>query len=59
MSDNVLINEHQIGTCKMTSDLEEAYLLSCNHNNTTPEDLSYFRSYIWNLFSMVMQHIDK
>lgn len=49
----VMVNEHEIGTCKMTQELEESFLKSCRHNNTTPEDLEYFRSYVWNLFAML------
>lgn len=51
----ILVNEHKIGTCQITDDLEESFLESCKHNNTTPDDLEYFRSYIWNLFAMIVK----
>lgn len=54
-----LINEHELGICKMTQDLEKSYLESCEHNNTTPEDLEYFRSYIWALFAILKRSIEK
>lgn len=52
----LLVNEHKIGTCKMVADFEEAFLKSCEHNNTTPDDLKYFRSYVWNLLAMIIKN---
>lgn len=53
----ILVNEHEVGTCKMVDSLEQSYLLSCKHNKTTPEDLEYFRQYVWNLLSILHQSI--
>lgn len=55
MDDNkpVLINEHEYGICKMVDELEEAFQMSCKHNNTTPSDLKYFRRYVFNLIVLV------
>ena len=53
--DSVLINEHDIGTCNMVDDFEASYLKSCEHNKTTPDDLEYFRRYVWNLLAMIVQ----
>jgi hypothetical protein len=60
MDDNemVLVDEHKIGTCQMTKEFEESFLKSCEHNGTTPDDLEYFRSYIWNLFAMMIQKMN-
>jgi len=55
----VLVSEHDIGTCKIRDDLEASYLKSCEHNNTTPEDLKYFRSYVWTLLAMLLLRINK
>lgn len=56
---HILITEEDIGTSDMTDDLEDAFLESCKHNETTPEDLEYFRSYVWNLFAIMSLSIDR
>jgi len=43
VNDNILVDEHEIGTCQMTKELEEAFILSCKHNKTTPNDIVYIR----------------
>lgn len=53
-----LVNEHEMGTCKMVDELEDAFLKSCKHNKTKPSDLKYFRQYVWNLFAMMSQALD-
>lgn len=55
----IVVNEHEVGTCKMTKELEEAFLASCKYNDTTPENIAYFRSYVWNLFAIMKLAIDK
>jgi hypothetical protein len=57
MVKGIIVNEHELGTCKMTQDLEESFLESCKHNNTTPDDLEYFRSYVWNLMAMIINEM--
>lgn len=54
-----IVNEHDLGTCKMTDSLEESFLKSCQHNNTTPEDMEYFRRYVWNLIAMITLRMNR
>ncbi len=53
-----IVNEHEIGTCQMVKEMEEAFQASCLHNGTTPDDLEYFREYVWNLFAMFSNAIE-
>lgn len=39
-------------------ELEDSYLESCRHNNTTPEDMKYFRLYVWNLFVIFAEGLE-
>lgn len=50
----VIIKESVIGTDTITKDLEKSFLKSCEYNNTNPDDIAYFRSYVWNLFAMLL-----
>lgn len=54
----ILIDEHEMGICHITKDLEESYLKSCEHRKTSPQDTDYFREYIWVLLAILMNRID-
>lgn len=54
----VLVNEHEAGICGMTASMETSYKQSCEHNNKTPEDVDYFRSYVWALLATLVQRIE-
>lgn len=54
-----LLNEHKFGICKKIEELEEAFLDSCKYNETVPEDLEYFRRYLWNLITILHKQLEK
>lgn len=53
MTKSALISEAELGTDQLCEDFEKSYILSCEHNKTNPDDLEYFREYIWNLFAVL------
>ena len=57
--DREAFSEHDMQTCKYVQDCEESYEASCKHNNTTPDDFTYFRRYTWNLFALLMLRIEE
>lgn len=58
-NESFLASECEIGTHKMVEELEKAFLESCVHNKTTPEDMKYFRRYSWNLISILVLRIEE
>ena len=54
----VIVKEDELGTAEMTADLESSYLESCKRNNTTPDDMKYFRAYIWNIIAMLVLKVE-
>lgn len=49
------LTEADLGIEKDIEDAEKAYLTSCKLNNVPPEDMKYFRRYI---FAHLALHID-
>jgi hypothetical protein len=48
-----LMHEITAGTADMVDQCEEAYLASCEHNGTGPDDQVYFRRYVWNMIALI------